>query len=301
MLSEVLLFYLRPIVFCSVMLFRKDPDLISSVTLLTGARGLLVGALKAICFSGKTCLVPSVSPHRSGAPDPKQSWNRLLKFASVHWCVSCICGWGLWYSGCGLMSTEQGNHPFSLLAVVLLTQPRKLLAFAASAHCWLTLSSIHTKTFHWPASQRGPACIVYSFPSAGQGFFSCWISEGSYFFCLKIGARFAFLPSSVLGGLSCSFQRCPLQVSGIGCSLPCPMDASGLSSPQIPESILIHCWASPSPTLPLSAEAWRTFVVKTGIKKAWRTSALPVCTVTKSPASVAVFSEKEVIIFKHSN
>lgn len=186
---------------------RKDPDLISSVTLLMGARGLLVGALKAICFPGKTCHVPSVSPHRSGAPDPKQSWNSLLKFASVHWCVSCICGWGLWYSGCGLMSTEQGNRPFSLLAVVLLTQPRKLLACAASAHCWLTFSSIHTKTFHWPSSQWGPACIVYSFPSAGQGFCSCWISEGSY---SSVWRQVQDLPSSCSCGPVLLFSKVPL-------------------------------------------------------------------------------------------
>lgn len=41
--------------------------------------------------------------------------------------------------------------------------------------------------------------------------------------------------------------------------------------------------------------------MKTGSKKLWSASALPVCMVTKSPTSVAVFSEKQVIIFKDSN
>lgn len=122
------------------------------------------------------------------------------------------------------MSTVQGHHPFSLLAVVLLTQPRKLLAFA---RCWLMFSSIHIKSFHWPASQQSPACIVYSFPSAGQGFCSFQfqevpiLSEDRCQICLCL-----------LGGLSLSFQRCPLQVSSLGCSLPGAVNAYGLSSPE---------------------------------------------------------------------
>lgn len=125
------------------------------------------------------------------------------------------------------MSTVQGNHPFSLLAIVLLTQPRKLLAFAASAHCWLMFSSIHIKSFHWPASQQSPACIVYSFPSAGQGFCSFQfqevpiLSEDRCQICLCL-----------LEGLSLSFQRCPLQVSSLGCSLPGAVNTYGLSSPE---------------------------------------------------------------------
>lgn len=189
------------------MLCHKDPNFMSSVTLLTCAGGLLVGALKAICFPGKTCLVPSVSPHRSGAPDPNQSWNPLLKFASVHWCVSCICGWGLWYSGCGLVSTAQSNHPFSLLAIVLLTQPRNPKAFAASARCWLMFSSIH-QNYPRACFPAKPRNIVYSFPSTGQGFCSCWISGGSCFFYLNRRARFAF----------CQFLgACPAPFKGVPC------------------------------------------------------------------------------------
>lgn len=218
------------------MLCHKDPNFMSSVTLLTCAGGLLVGALKAICFPGKTCLVPSVSPHRSGAPDPNQSWNPLLKFASVHWCVSCICGWGLWYSGCGLVSTAQSNHPFSLLAIVLLTQPRNPKAFAASARCWLMFSSIHQ---NYPRdllpSQAQEYCIFLPKYRTGLLFllnfrrFLLFLSEHTCQICL--------LP--VFGGLSCSFQRGPLQVSSLGCSLPGPMDACGLSSPEIPESVSV--------------------------------------------------------------
>lgn len=90
-LSEPLLFYLRPIVFCAIILCREDPDFIPSVTFLTGARALLQVPSSHL-FSR---LVPSVSPYRSGAPDPNQFWNPLQKFASVLCCISCICGWSL--------------------------------------------------------------------------------------------------------------------------------------------------------------------------------------------------------------
>jgi len=66
------------------------------------------------------------------------------------------------------------------------------------------------------------------------------------------------------------------------------MDTDGLSSLEIPNSILT---SSPPPTLLLSAKAWGTLLVETGAKTAWSTSALPVSTVTKSPASIVVFFE----------
>lgn len=56
----------------------------------------------------------------------------------------------------------------------------------------------------------------------------------------------------------------------------------------------------PPPTLPLSAEAWGTLLGKTGAKKGWSTSALPVSMIAKSPPAVAVFSENYVISFKDS-
>lgn len=184
------------------------------------------------------------------------------------------------------------NCPFSLLAIVLPTQPRKLLAFAASARCWLPFSSIHIKSFHWPASQQSPACIVYSFPSAGQGF--------------------------------CSVQEVPISVWRQVPDLPLPswgpvflLSKVPLASEQPwmqPARRCDHLWAEFSwdtwvshlPLLGISSSNTasqcftqkRAFLVKTGSKKSWITSALPVCMVTKSPASVAVFSEKQVIILK---
>lgn len=130
----------------------------------------------------------------------------LKRSAEICWFVDVFLVFvgGVWCSGGGL-SSVQGNRPFSLLAMVLLTQPSKLLACAASAHCWLLLSSVHTKSFHWPASQQSPAYIVYSLPSAGQGFCSCRISGGSYF-CLKTGARFAFC---LLGACLSPFKGAP--------------------------------------------------------------------------------------------
>lgn len=202
------------------MLCHRDPSFIYSVTFFTGARGLLVGTLEAICFPGKTCLVPSVSSHRSGAPVPSRSWNPLLKFASVCWCVSCIWEWSLWYSGCGLMRTVQGNPPFSLLAVVLLTQPRKLLAFAASALCWLMLSSISTKTFHWPASQQSPACIVYSFPSA---FVLVEFQEVP----ISVWRQVPDLPSAFLGACLSPFKGAPCKWAALDAACQVPWTPMG--------------------------------------------------------------------------
>lgn len=68
-----------------------------------------------------------------------------------------------------------------------------------------------------------------------------------------------------------------------------PMDTYGQSSLEVSNSVFAYCWSSLPPMLPLSTEVWSMCLVKTGSKKAWSISALPVSTVTESPSSVAVF------------
>lgn len=116
---------------------------------------------------------------------------------------------------------------------------------------------------------------------------------------LKAVARFLFL--QLLGTSSASedlekvrewpYTATAGTVNSLVCFPSGPVDTYGLSSLEVSNSVLAYCWSSPPPMLPLSTEVWRMCLVKTGAKKAWSTSALPVSTVTESPASVAVFCE----------
>lgn len=256
MLSEPFLFYLRPIVFCAIILCREDPNFIPSVTFLTGARALLEVPSSHLfsrqnlpCSFSFSLQVWCSRPQSILKPSAEICLSSLLYLLYL-W-VEFV------YSGCGLMSTVEGSCPFSLLATVLLTSP---------GNRWplLMFSSIRTNTFHWllPRKVQPVLCI----PSQVQDrAFVLAEFQAVPNFCLKTGARFAFCQF---------FGVCPSPFKGAPCKSEQPW--------MHPARCHGHLWVEVSdtrvsplpPTLPLSAEAWRTFLVKTGLKKAWSTSVL---------------------------
>lgn len=164
-LSEPLLFYLRPIVFCAIILCREDPNFIPSVTFLTGARALLQVPSSHL-FSRQKLDLFLQSLLTGLVLQTPINFETLCRNLPQFFVVSLVfvagvCVFWMW-------SDEYCRGQLSLLSAghCPAHQPRKPLAFA---HVQL-----HTHQ-HFPlaASPQSPACIVYSFPSAGQGFCSC--------------------------------------------------------------------------------------------------------------------------------
>lgn len=144
--------------------------------LLVDTGSLILGLPEAFS-SGWTCPIPVVSLHRVRAPVPSPPWKSSH---SLH-VLSCI-GSSRLHAHDLTTAAQKGiitslNH----LDMLLLIQPRILLAFAARTHCSFMFSCCLPKPYQqgcYPASYC-PARVAVakgsSFPGAGLGI-CLWLS-----------------------------------------------------------------------------------------------------------------------------
>lgn len=232
------------------MLCPKDSDFIPSVTFLTGARGLLVGALKAICFPGTTCLVPSVSSHRSCAPVPKQSLNPLWKF--VGWLMCFLYIW-VGFVVFWMWSDEYCAGQSSLLSAGRSpAHTAKETAGLCSQCTLLAYVQLHThQEFPLACFPAKPSLYCIFLPQCQTGLLFFPVSGGSY----SIWTQVPDLPLPSWGPVFI-LSKVPLVseqpwMQPVRC---CEHLWAEFSWDTEFSWVIFHCWASP-PTLPLSAEA----------------------------------------------